>query len=148
MASLFLQQAISGCRSTATQREVGVGLFSQVTALGQEVMISSCVRKSSVCMLGIISSSREQSGTGTGCTGRCGVLVHGGVQEPWGCGTEGRSHWAWWGCTGLGDLGGPFQPQRFHDSGKEKKCSPPIRGRLVGSSIVLPMESFQICTGF
>ena len=46
------------------------------------------------------------------CTGSDGVTVPGGVSEPWGCGTEGRGQWAWWGWVGvgLGDLGGLFQP--------------------------------------
>ena len=26
-----------------------------------------------------------------------GVTVPGGVEEPCGCGTEGRGQWAWWG---------------------------------------------------
>ena len=26
-----------------------------------------------------------------------GVTVPEGVEEPWGCGTEGRGQWAWWG---------------------------------------------------
>ena len=26
-----------------------------------------------------------------------GMTVPGGVQEPCGCGTEGRGQWAWWG---------------------------------------------------
>ena len=30
-----------------------------------------------------------------------GVTVPGGVPEPWGCGTEGRGQWAWWGGLGL-----------------------------------------------
>ena len=33
----------------------------------------------------------------SGTTGGGGVTTHGGVQEPWGCGTEGCGQWAWWG---------------------------------------------------
>ena len=29
------------------------------------------------------------------------VTVPGGVQEPCGCGTEGRGKWAWWGWAGI-----------------------------------------------
>lgn len=32
------------------------------------------------------------------------VTIPGGVPEPWGCGTAGRGHWAWWGGLGF-DLG-------------------------------------------
>ena len=33
--------------------------------------------------------------------GGAGVTIPGGVPEPWRCGTEGRSQWAWWGWVGL-----------------------------------------------
>lgn len=33
-----------------------------------------------------------------------GVTVTGGVQETWGCGTERRAQWTWWGGLGLGIL--------------------------------------------
>ena len=36
-----------------------------------------------------------------GCPGSGGVTVPGGVPELWGCGTEGRWQWAWWGGLGL-----------------------------------------------
>ena len=35
-----------------------------------------------------------------------GVTIPGGVQEPYGCGTEGHGQWAWWGWAGLGNLCG------------------------------------------
>ena len=40
------------------------------------------------------------------------VTVPGGVEEPCGCGTEGRGQWAWGGglMVGLGDLRGLFLP--------------------------------------
>jgi len=34
---------------------------------------------------------------GTAAQGGGGVTIPGGVPEPWGCGTEGRGQWAWWG---------------------------------------------------
>ena len=40
-------------------REVGVDLFSQVTARGQEVMTLSCARRGSGWILGKISSLKE-----------------------------------------------------------------------------------------
>ena len=39
--------------------EVGFSLFSQVTAIGQEVMASSCARGGSGWVLGNISSQKE-----------------------------------------------------------------------------------------
>jgi len=41
-----------------------------------------------------------------------GIIVLGGVQEPWRCGTEGRGWWARWEQAGVrvGDLSGIFQP--------------------------------------
>ena len=38
--------------------------------------------------------------------------VPGGVEEPCGCGTEGRGQWAWWGWLMIGPSGlrGLFQP--------------------------------------
>ena len=53
---------------------------------------------------GNISSPKEWSGTGTAAQGSSGVIIPGGVPEPWRCGTEGRGQWAWWGALGL-DLG-------------------------------------------
>ena len=43
------------------------------------------------------------------CTGGGGVTVHGGAEEPRGCGTEGRGQWARWGGLRL-DLRALFQP--------------------------------------
>ena len=40
-------------------REVGVGLFSQVTVIEQEIMTLSCTRKGSGWILGKISSQKE-----------------------------------------------------------------------------------------
>lgn len=48
-----------------------------------------------------------------------GVIVPGGVQEPWGCGTEGHAQWAWWDELGLGisvvfsNLNDPFISAHF-----------------------------------
>ena len=50
--------------------EVGVSLFSQVTAIGWERMASSCTRGGSGWILGRISSQKEWWGTGMGCPGR------------------------------------------------------------------------------
>jgi len=54
------------------------------------------------CILGESSSPKEQCCSGTAAQGGGGVTVHGGVQGPWGCGTEGQ--WARWGGLRL-DLG-------------------------------------------
>ena len=47
---------------------------------------------------------------GQAAHGGGGVTVPGGIQEPWGCGTEGNGLWAWWDglVVGLGDLIGLF----------------------------------------
>ena len=66
-------------------------------------------------MLGRTSLLNERSGTGTAARGAGGVSVHGGVPEPWGCGTEGRGQVGGW-TVGLGDLRGLCQPQRFCDA--------------------------------
>jgi len=50
--------------------EVGVGLFSQVTVIGQEVMASRCTRWGSDWILGKISSLKEWWGIGTSCPSR------------------------------------------------------------------------------
>jgi len=42
-----------------------------------------------------VSSPTEQTGTGTAAQGGGGVIIPGGVPEPWRCGTEGRGQWAW-----------------------------------------------------
>ena len=52
-----------------------VGLFSPVTAVGQEGMVLSCSRGGSAWILGKISSLKEWSGTGTG-------TAQGGVESP------------------------------------------------------------------
>ena len=56
--------------STTTWKEVGVGLFSQVTVIGWEIMALSCARRASGWVLGRISSQEEQRDSGTGCPGR------------------------------------------------------------------------------
>ena len=50
--------------------DVRVGLFSQVTAIGREVMASSCTRGGSGWIFEKISSQKEWSGTGMGCPWR------------------------------------------------------------------------------
>ena len=50
--------------------EVGVGFFSQVTAIERQVMALRCPRGGSGQILGSISSLKEWSGIGTGCPGR------------------------------------------------------------------------------
>ena len=53
-------------------RKVVVGLFSQVTATGREVLASSCTREGSGWILGSISSPKEWSDTGTAAQGMVG----------------------------------------------------------------------------
>ena len=48
------------------------------------------------------SSLKEQCCSGTAAQGGGGVTIPGGVQGPWGCGTEGCGQWTWWGVLGLG----------------------------------------------
>jgi len=50
--------------------EICVGLFSQVTAIGQEVMALSCTSGCSGWILGTISSLKGWWDTGTGCPGK------------------------------------------------------------------------------
>ena len=78
--------------------------FSQVAAIGQEVMALNCARGSSGWRLGNISTPKEQCCSGTAAQGGGGVTISGGVQGTWGCGTEGCGQWARWGGLGL-DLG-------------------------------------------
>jgi len=49
---------------------------------------------------GKIPSLKEQCCSGTAARGGGAATVPEGVPEPWRCGTEGRSQWAWW--DGLG----------------------------------------------
>ena len=65
-------------------------------------MASCSARGGSGWILGNISSQKEQCCSGTAAHGGGGVTIPGGVPEPWGCGTEGRGQWAWWGGLGLG----------------------------------------------
>jgi len=58
--------------------KVEFGLFSQVTVIGQEGTVSSCVRGGSGWILGTIYSLKEWSNIGMG-SGR--VIIPGGVQE-------------------------------------------------------------------
>jgi len=44
---------------------------------------------------------KEQWCSGTAAQGGGGVTVPGGAQEQWGCGTEGRGQWVWWGGAGV-----------------------------------------------
>ena len=50
--------------------EMRVGLFSQVTAIGWDRMVSSCTRGDSGWILGNIYSQKERSGNETGRPGR------------------------------------------------------------------------------
>ena len=59
--------------------EVGVGLFSRVTAIEWEGMASSCIRGGSGWILGRISSLKDWWGIGTGCPGKCWS------HRPWRC---------------------------------------------------------------
>ena len=45
-------------------------------------------------ILGNIPSLEEWQCSGTAAQGGRGVTVHGGVEEVWRCGTEGRGQWA------------------------------------------------------
>jgi len=62
-------------------------------------MALSCSMGGSGWISGTISAP-EWRCIGTGCTGWGGITIHGGVPEPWGCGTEGCGQWAWWGVLG------------------------------------------------
>jgi len=53
--------------------------------------------------------------TGGSIPGGGGVTEHGGVGEPWRCGTEGRGMQWGWAVVGLGDLRGLSQPLRSCD---------------------------------
>ena len=57
-------------------------------------------------MLGTISSPKSSDAVAQAALGGGRVPVHGGVEEPWSCGTEGCGRWAWWGGLGLGILQG------------------------------------------
>lgn len=61
-------------------------------------------------------------GGGTASSGAEEIMVPGGVQELWRCGTWGHGQWAWWVWAGVrfGDLRGLFQPEWF--------CGPPWEG--------------------
>ena len=58
----------------------------------------------------VTSEDFKPSPRSWGRKGSGGVPIPGGVPEPWGCGTEGRGQWAWWGWAGVGlvDLSGLF----------------------------------------
>jgi len=81
------------------------------TAIGHEGMASSFARGSSGWISGRTYSPKERWGSGTAAQGGGAVTIPGGVEEPCGCGTEGRGQWAWWGWVdvGQGDLRGLFQ---------------------------------------
>jgi len=70
---------------------VGVGLFSQVAATGQEAVALSCTRVGSGWILGKTTSPEEWSGAGMGCPGRWWSHHPGGVLEACGCGTKEHS---------------------------------------------------------
>jgi len=55
-------------------------------------MALSCARGGSGWILAKISSPIELYCSGTAAQGGGGVTVHGGVPEPWRCGTEGRGY--------------------------------------------------------
>ena len=66
--------------------ELGVGLFCQVTAKGQEGMALSCAKGDSGWILGKISLPKEWCCSGTGCPGRWWS------HHPWRCS---RAVWMW-----------------------------------------------------
>lgn len=148
MASVFLQQAISGCQSTATRREVGVGLFSQVTAMRQALMTSSCVRKGSVCVLGIISSQESSQALAQVAQGGVepssieGIRNHGDVAPR--AAVIGHSGAA----LGRGILEVLSNLSDSMILCKKGNVGRPFVVVWLGSSFVLPMEAFQIRAGF
>lgn len=76
-------------------------------------MASSCTRRALGWKLRDTSCQKEQSGIGKGG----GVTVAGGVQGKVGCGAQGHGlvgDISGRGMVGPGDLGGPFQPERFY----------------------------------
>ena len=121
-------------------------LFSWVTAVGWEVMASSCASEGSGWVLGRKFFSRRVVRQWHSCPDCGRVTIPGGVQEPWRCCTEGHSQWAWceWAGIGLYDLTGLFQPYRPYDSmnGGRHKClipsscsySPPQTHSSVGEN--------------
>lgn len=66
-----------------------LGVSSWVTAIGWEVMASSCATGGSGWMSGEASSQKEWSCSGTAAQGMGGRRPW-GCSELWGCGTEGR----------------------------------------------------------
>lgn len=82
--TLFSSDLKGGCR------EVGVGLFSLVRVIEEEVTALSCTRGGSGWILRKFlqesGEALEQAAQGSGA-----VTVHGDVQEPSRCGTEGHS---------------------------------------------------------
>lgn len=92
---LQLSAALSSGPITPKKTEVGMrgGLFcSQGSAIGQEVMVSSCVRGRSDWLLGENPLSKENSALHS-CPGVCVWGGHpGGVPQPCRCGTEGHGH--------------------------------------------------------
>jgi len=74
-----------------------VGLCSLVTVIGQEVMASSSARGGSGLVLGNISSQKEWSVIGTGCTGWWWN------QHPWRA--EVMWHWGSWLVSSIGGDG-------------------------------------------
>lgn len=75
---------------------MGVGLGSQQTATGREVMASSCSRRGSGWTLGTISSPEEQC-----CCGTAARVGGGGLTPSPGlfsnrCGAEGCGRWFGW----------------------------------------------------
>ena len=59
-------------------------------------MALSCSWRGSGWMLGKTSQKKHQE-LAQAAQGYDAVTVHGSVQEPWRCGTEGRGQWAQWG---------------------------------------------------
>ena len=69
--------------------EVLVGLFSQITAIRQEVMASRCAKGRSVWMLKIYILRKSGQALARAAQGGGRVTVPGGVQGKGKCGTEG-----------------------------------------------------------
>jgi len=59
-------------------------------AIGREEMTPRCVSRGFDWILGNVYLLKEWSGIGTGCPGRCGVPIPGGVQKTCRCGTLGH----------------------------------------------------------
>ena len=76
---------------------MGVSLFSQVIATGQDEMILSCTSAGLGWILETFLLRNRGAAVAKAAQGGGAVTVPGGVPEPCGGGTEGCGQWARWG---------------------------------------------------